>query len=202
MKNHLKKQTWRIVIIITLIVAAIYGVLFFWGQIPNIKQVELITKPNSYDSLTLVLPYSISRLWDIIFLFFYLFLLFKLLNIKDCKNKNNRHNNPAILRLAYSSAIGVTTGIITGFIGYLIGLEIIIIIGLSFGLITGLMFGSNTDFVFFIEDGLIAGIILAIIINFFFGSIFSIIFGFIFSGLLILSTLIGSLIRINFNRIQ
>jgi len=197
MKNLLKKQSWRILVLVTLIVAIIYGVLFFvLGRIPNIRSIELFAKQSNFSNLVINLPFAISRFWDILFLFFYLFLLTKLLVvIKGWKNKNNRSQDLVVLGLAYSSIIGLIIAVISGIIsqtaGIFSGLEVIVITGFSFGFITELVFSSDSGFLLNIENGLLSGLVLSIIINFWLGSIFGLGFGLVFFLMLITGSFLG-----------
>jgi hypothetical protein len=77
------KNTLRIAIFCSLIAAVVYGVFFLViGSIPVIKQITLLQAP--WENILgpkfniVVLPFSISRAWDILFVSFFAALVTKL----------------------------------------------------------------------------------------------------------------------------
>ena len=91
MKKILENQTGAILVIVVIVSITIYGLAaIFLGHLPVIDKIVLFKEsepvlPNIPAKLKL--PFSISRFWDILFIFIFTWLIIKNINyIKKIKN--------------------------------------------------------------------------------------------------------------------
>jgi len=183
MKKILENQTGAILVIVVIVSITIYGLAaIFLGHLPVIDKIVLFKEsepvlPNIPAKLKL--PFSISRFWDILFIFIFTWLIIKNINyIKKIKNKKLSLFNPRegleislSIGLLFGLGNGLVCGIFSGlggslFFGFLIALLFGAANGRTFGLAAGLGFCLITGFpgglLFAVLNGLIYTIPLAI----------------------------------------
>lgn len=155
--------------------AIIYGVIFLlWGYVPSTTQIIIIKGSKSIFELPkiIILPISISRLWDILAIFiFCLTLKITMNNLRDAKIKKIKNKTrEELLNLASDLELDLDFYLISGLlIGFLYGLIIGSTCGITFSLILGMISSIIFSLITMIRFNLINGFMLGVSLSFAFG---------------------------------
>lgn len=195
------KKTWLPSLLITVSISLVYVLKFVsLGYVFNINQVVLFNNESNIflDLPQLVnLPITISRWWDLIFIFVDVFFLLKVFtSIKENQTKNSYLSAGLVFSFLSGLAVGGMACIMPGFA---IGVEAAIFLGSMFGLMFGLIFGMELGLGFSLESGMVAGLFSSFIFILFFGSIVGIVFGLILFLIIALATAIGTILKYLFS---
>jgi hypothetical protein len=178
-------------LVLSVVTAFVYFIFYLIDHIPTISKITLFnrTDPPVLQLIDLTklpmqyqLPFEISRLWDILFVFIFTFIILKLINIHSKNYKEDEEGGCFYTVHSIGPAMGV---------GLLIG-EIGLVIGIIFILLLNLM----TKFIIWNKQGFKFGLISCIISNFIFGFCMGAIIGF---GIGFLISIITSIICIILN---
>ena len=159
-----KNMLWRIPLVVAILVAIFWGIWYLIaGEIPAVNQIKWS------EDITTQLPFAISRLWDILFVFIWAFILvcfFTQEKIKKNKNLSTRLiaglSLGLVVGLTISLSIGLVASLIVGLAFGLIAvgddLAIALSLGLGTGLIVGLSISMGTALIVGPAVGLVVGI--------------------------------------------
>jgi len=203
-KSLTTKKLWLSSLFIAVPIFLIYAVKFISADyVFNIGQINLLSsQTDSFLGLpqTFILPFTMSRLWDLFFIFFLVFCLVKVFYyIKGLFKRNNY----LVIGLALSLMVGFVVGAFSSFVvglplGLIKGMESAIFLGLIFGLLLGLAFDFSLGLWFGFEAGIISSIASALIFVLAFGSIIGIVAGLGFGIIIFLGIFLGISIRFLF----
>jgi uncharacterized membrane protein YedE/YeeE len=152
-------QLWRIPLAVVVLTSIVYLIIFLIkGSIPSSS--EIVFFSDSEDPLfglprVLILPFAISRAWDILFAPILAFLFVWILQIY----KSTKDENPKV-------------DVFVLIFGFIFGLIFVLIFGFIFGPIYALIFGLIYALIFGFIFGLIFGLIYALIFVFTYGIVF------------------------------
>jgi|GEM_PF-4764705 len=203
MEKKLKtKKIWRLSLFITLGISLVY-ILKFVSSNYIFSTHQIVLFKNNFDVFlglpqVIDLPISISRWWDLFFIFIDVFFLVRVIfTIKENQTKNSYLSAGLVFSLLSGLAIGGTASMMPGFI---IGVQAAIFLGLIFGLIFGLLFGMELGFNFSFKSGAVAGLFSALIFVYNFGLITGIAFGLILFLIISTAMMAGTILKYLFSK--
>ncbi len=203
MEKKLKaKKTWRLSLFITVCISLVYGLKFIsLNYIFNINSIVLFkNEADVFFGLPQLfnLQVTISRWWDLIFIFVDVFFLVKVFaSIKENQTKNSYLSAGLVFSFLAGLAVGGVSSMMPGF---MVGVEAAIFLGLIFGLLFGLIFGMELGLGFSLESGMVAGLLSSLIFILFFGSIVGIVFGLILFLIITTATTAGTILKYLFSK--
>ena len=124
------KRTWRCSLI-SMITMTIFWYVWYLiaGNVPEVKTVKMT------DDWTFVLPFTVSRLWDIVFTGIWTAIIILIISNERCKKEN----------LGFGLVVGLGFGL--GF-----SLVFSLVFGLVFGLVVSLGFSLGFSLKFLIQN--------------------------------------------------
>jgi len=143
------------------VIAVFWGIWYLInGSVPVVHEIKMAK------DWVIVLPFGISRFWDVLIGPVYstaIILLFT--------NKSVKKDEDLVAGLAFGLAFGLVVGLAFGLafglvagliVGLIVGLAFGLIVGLAFGLVAGLAFGLIVGLAFGLIVGLVAGLIVGL----------------------------------------
>lgn len=173
MKRKERNQLWWIPLIVSVVTGIVYLIIYLLtGSIPVID--KLVLFKNAGDAFwglpaEYTLPFSISRAWDILFIFIYTFLLARI--IQYVKESESKDTEDMLIGLVVSLVfglgvgLGVSLGVGLG-VGLVLGFVVNLVVSLAFGLVAdlafSLAFSLGVGLVFGLGVGLGVGLVFGL----------------------------------------